>query len=255
MSEPDPSQVLKEAEAAAKAGRYEEALKKHVWYHENALRLQPSEAGVHLSFALLAWYLLARVYPPALSKLHEIRDATLKRVYEEDTDADGFSDLVSLNELLGEPEKTVELFRWLDAKKPHAARFAYFFGREVLVEQGEYELCGKYVTVPDDFDSAVSAYEVESQIVESHVTEGPPAEYEMVRGFAPLSFSHNVCFLVALLVLNNRKSEAVKYAAKAKEFLDEPEFHAKLEIALEGTAPERMVPINPKYWEKYLGEM
>ncbi|MEI9962222.1 MAG: hypothetical protein WDM76_14140 [Limisphaerales bacterium] len=35
---PDPNKILKEAESDTAAGRYTDALAKHVWYHENALK-------------------------------------------------------------------------------------------------------------------------------------------------------------------------------------------------------------------------
>jgi len=35
---PNPQQILSEAQSDAKAGRYEDALAKHVWFHENALK-------------------------------------------------------------------------------------------------------------------------------------------------------------------------------------------------------------------------
>jgi hypothetical protein len=56
--------------------------------------------------------------------------------------------------------------------------------------------------------------------------------------------------MVALLVLNDRKPEAVEYAAKAREFLNDAEFHANLHKALDGVVPERWPPIDRRLWEE-----
>jgi hypothetical protein len=35
---PDPSEILKEAESDTAAGKYADALTKHIWFHQNALK-------------------------------------------------------------------------------------------------------------------------------------------------------------------------------------------------------------------------
>ena len=60
---PDAREVhnrLREARAAAKAGRYEEALDGYIWFHENSVNI-PGLGGVRLSFALVSWIDLGRV--------------------------------------------------------------------------------------------------------------------------------------------------------------------------------------------------
>ena len=53
---------------------YQEALKRHVWFHEHAIEHDPGMSGVRLSFALSAWRDLAEVYPPAKKALVDTRD-------------------------------------------------------------------------------------------------------------------------------------------------------------------------------------
>src|SRR5690349_10482282 len=74
----DPQAVLNEARQLAQAGKYEEALAKHLWYHENALRIQPSQLGVRVSFALAAWRDLGEKFPKAHDALVGIRDEDAK---------------------------------------------------------------------------------------------------------------------------------------------------------------------------------
>ena len=71
---PDVDAIRAEAQQDRRAGRYEIALKKHIWYHENALKLGIGQGGVRLSFALSNWPALGEVYPPALGKMRQIRD-------------------------------------------------------------------------------------------------------------------------------------------------------------------------------------
>src|SRR5687767_1724267 len=71
---PDPRRILYEAREDAAAGRYEDVLAKHVWFHGNALKYTPGLDGVRLSFALADWNRLGAAYPPALGKLRRMRD-------------------------------------------------------------------------------------------------------------------------------------------------------------------------------------
>lgn len=61
------------------AGHYEAALAKHIWFYNEALKINPNMYGVRLSFALSYWKQLADVYPPAKVKLIEARDEAEKK--------------------------------------------------------------------------------------------------------------------------------------------------------------------------------
>jgi hypothetical protein len=115
---PDPQQILTEAQADARAGRYEVALAKHVWFHRNSLKIDPAFYGVRLSFALMYWKELAKVYPPAKAKLIELRDEAEKQVGSGRDGLEAFVDFEAINTELGENEKTVALFKSLDKNKP-----------------------------------------------------------------------------------------------------------------------------------------
>ncbi len=62
---PDPQDILAQAKQDTASGRYEDALAKHLWFHENALEYRSSLYGVRLSFALGDWTKLSHVYPLA----------------------------------------------------------------------------------------------------------------------------------------------------------------------------------------------
>ena len=147
-AEPDPSAVLQEAQALARKGKYPEALEKHLWYHENSLRLDPAQSGVRLSFALSYWTDLGRKYPEAKVALVAVRDRELKRLTGGDDDADRFRDVAGINGYLKERSKTVELFKAIHAKDREFAGRCYFYAEADLVALGEYRLCRAYIPDP-----------------------------------------------------------------------------------------------------------
>src|SRR4051812_22582627 len=61
----DVERALEDAEKFAREGKYQQALERHIWYHENALKYDQAQFGVRLSFALSDWAELGKVYPPA----------------------------------------------------------------------------------------------------------------------------------------------------------------------------------------------
>ena len=224
---PDPTIILREAKADADKGDYEVALAKHLWYHENALKLQPSQSGVRLSFALSYWLQLGENYPPALAKLREVRDETEARVRDEKlvrvrfTD---FHDLASLNETLREEELTAKTFEWLSEKDPEDAKRMYGVSEAALIKQKEFALCGKYVdpdeSVPQIGDSYRMGLKSAQRFGKSH------------QDYTNKKIINDSAMLVAILVQNDRIEEAKEAAAELKGFVAVPALLKKLERAI-----------------------
>src|SRR4051812_9051491 len=105
--EPDPHKVLNEALTLTKQGKYEEALQKHLWFHENALKHDKALAAVRLSFALSDWVELGKKYPKARKALVAIRDKNTKSVSEGKGNFDLFMEIAAINRYLNERAKTV----------------------------------------------------------------------------------------------------------------------------------------------------
>lgn len=229
---PDPQQILNEAQSDAMSGRYEDALAKHVWFHENALKIRPSLYGVRLSFALGYWQQLGIVYPAAKDKLIEIRDEAVKRVSQGDDARAYFHDFESINDVLGDDDRTVRLFISLEKDQPKLAAEVFDIAQPALVRAGEFKVCGKYIDPERDFHLFVREHRVgmqlaeDSQIGEAHI------------GFAQQKFANEVSTLVALLVVCDRKAEAAEIAARAKEIRKDDGFAAELDDALKGKVPE-----------------
>jgi hypothetical protein len=156
----DPHQMFREAVADAAAGRHELALQKHLWFHNNALKLQPSLSGVRRSYALSAWRKLADVYPPAMQELRKASDAA-RRAARSSPDAwHPFADFLSIKEYLGEEIKTVRFFKWLHRNAPKKAERVYHGTEEALVRAGEFALCGRYIRGEERFKQIRKLYRV-----------------------------------------------------------------------------------------------
>lgn len=98
----DPRARLSAGQLAAREGRYEEALREYVWFHDHALDHEQSLYGVRLSFALSYWMDLAKEYPEARKKLEDIRDRKTATLAAGGGDRALFHDVRSINWALGQ---------------------------------------------------------------------------------------------------------------------------------------------------------
>ncbi len=230
-SRPDAQQILNEAVSDAAAKRYDDALAKHVWFHQEALKHQPSLYGVRLSFALLYWTRLGAVYPPALEKLKSVRDEAAKDVREGTGTHGIFHDFVSINAALKEDGRTKDLFVWLHTNKPDFAKEVYALAQPSLIKAKQYELCGAYIDVDNQFQRMLDDYRLNKKLAKDRKFG------KSVLEFGEKSFSNHASTLTALLVLNARKADAERIAAAAQKEWDDPQFKAELEKALRGDVP------------------
>ncbi|MEW8383219.1 MAG: hypothetical protein AB2704_15320 [Candidatus Thiodiazotropha taylori] len=128
-------------------GRFEQALEKHLWFHEES-KSAPSLAGVRLSYAISAWIDLGKKYPPAFEALREIRNHNRKILLSGKGNFDNFHDLSSINEGLNDEEDTLEVFLTLDSNYPSQAELYYVIAEELLIEHKKYNICEKYIGDP-----------------------------------------------------------------------------------------------------------
>ncbi len=233
---PDPSAIMHEAAADADAGRYEIALAKQIWYHENALKLQPGHTGVRLSFALSNWLELGEKYPPALEKLIAIRDEVEKKIRDENrirVRFEDFQEFTSLNNTLRQDERTVEVFKWLNEASEEDAKTVYGISEPALIKHKEYELCGKYIDPEADVERIGESYAqgltMTKRFGKAH------------QDFVDKKVVNEAATLVAILVKTDRVDEAKEAAKKLKGFVTDAKLSKKLkrelDAALDGTVP------------------
>ena len=233
---PDLQQILNEAQADMIAGRYEEALAKHVWFYENALKVNRAFYGVRLSFALSYWKQLGLVYPPAKVKLEEYRNEAEKKVTSGQNVRESFHDFMAINSVLGDEKRTVALFKLLDKDHTQAAKSVFDIARPVLIKAGDVKLCSKYVDAKTDYPRFKEMYEQMVNLAKD------PQFGEQNKEFAQHSFTNEVTTLVALLVVSDRKADAEKIASDAKTVLTDQAFAEALDEALKGKVPEPWPP-------------
>ncbi len=143
------SDRLSHAREAAFAGRHADALREYVWYHNNALKQDPAQYGVRLSFALGYWMDLAEVYPPARRKLIAIRDKKSRTLMDGKGSRSLFHDVESINDHLGEVQATYRLMRQLESKAPAFARQCGSIAIKAIVATNDFEMAQRYWPAPE----------------------------------------------------------------------------------------------------------
>lgn len=137
------------AQKAALEGRYEEALRDHVWFHDHALEEQPSLYGVRLSYALADWADLGKVHPPALVALKAIREAKSVRLLRGDGDRALFHDVKSIDDCLLEHQATHQLFVQLAKVNPELAQQCAELAMPSLVLAKDFALARTFIKDPE----------------------------------------------------------------------------------------------------------
>jgi hypothetical protein len=146
----DAAARLHQAQSAAIEGRHEEALREYIWFHNHALRHQPSLYGVRLSFALWYWMELARVYPKARRELERIRARKTKILRSGRGTRDLFHDVTAINEHLRRPRETYRLFRKLRVRQPRLASRCAMIAMPAIVGSRDFELARRYLRRPEE---------------------------------------------------------------------------------------------------------
>lgn len=225
--DPDLQKVLNEAQTLASQGKYEEALEKHLWFHENALKHDPAMSGVRRSFALSYWVELGHKYPKAREALVAIRDKNTEAIREGRGFVDLFHDVASINGYLEEEEKTVELFKTLDEKHHRLAERCYIVAEKDLAARREYTLCASYI--PD-------ASERFDRIKEMRERQLSMAKDERLRmkEYAEKSFVEVTCRLIEILVGAGRKEDAESVRERALAMRDDRKLRDAIEKVFRG---------------------
>ena len=231
----EPRAVLSEAKSDAQAGRYEDALAKHLWFHNHTLNHQSPLSGVRLSAALTSWYELGKKYPPAMEKLKETRDEAAARVLQGKGDVrDSFRDMVAINDQLGEETRTVTIFERLDKESPKTAMEEYDLAQQALLKSKNFALCGKYLQPEKSLSRMLLKYRSGVEIADKE-------KDERFRDYSERSFLDEAANLIALLVLNDRKTDAEKIAKEASSTSKHPAKKAIISSALQGKLPEGLI--------------
>jgi hypothetical protein len=236
-ADPNPQSILQEACVDTRTGHFETALAKHIWFHENALSIEPALYGVRLSFALSYWLQLAEQPPPALTKLKEIRERALNDVLAGHNVRESFHDMEAIDEWLNDQTATANVFEMLEEKSPKTAREVFELAMPSLVHCRMFTLINKYISPTNDFARMKEEYR------HRKIWADLGAEH---RNFTNMQFMNNSTTLVAILVQNDRRNEAEEIAAAAIAELDDTSFRMALDHAMMGIIPDPWPPKREK---------
>jgi len=141
----DMQQYLQDTETLVCDKKYEEALERTIWFHNNALKYDSAISGVRLSFALSEWHEFGKKYPPALAALKDIRDNKTKSIIAGNVSFELFHDIESINDELSEKEKTLALFYKIDKMYPIFAKDAWILVKDDVIKSNNQTLIKKYL--------------------------------------------------------------------------------------------------------------
>jgi hypothetical protein len=232
---PNPQKILNEADADTQAGQYTNALAKYVWFYQNALKYDPAQRGVRVSFALKSWAELGAVYPPALNKLKAVRDEAAENVRQGKDAVSAFQDFVAINATLKDDDNTSDFFTGLDANKPDVAKVVFDRTQHwllpALVKTKKYSVCGKYINPDTSFKQILKLYRtMMEQVNQGHVGSE-------IKNFADQNFINKTTTLIAILVIDDRRTGAEQIVDKISKESDLPEFKEQIDKALSGEVP------------------
>jgi tetratricopeptide (TPR) repeat protein len=144
----DMMNYLLETWELSKQGSHQEALDRCIWFHNHALEHERAMNVGRLSYNLNLWKDLGESYPPALVVLKKIRDDNTALLEAGKGSYDLFKDVAAINRVLGENNRTVELFRKLDKKQSDLAKRCWMIVKDSVIESEAYDLVRKYLPDP-----------------------------------------------------------------------------------------------------------
>ncbi|MBB3223139.1 hypothetical protein [Pseudoduganella umbonata] len=208
--------VLERARTARLEGRYEDALRDHLWFHENALAVEPGLAGVRLSFALRDWIYLAEQFPLARRALQGLRDRDTARMLDGGQTRELFRDIVAINSALGEERATHDLFVRMDIQMPELARQCADFALPALVAAEDFTLARRYLGDPAKRVQALAANlnAYTAELVKTAGTSSAPALLSFV-----LNYTKEVRLVVEVLRRQDEEDVAERVSRAALDEL------------------------------------
>ena len=226
-------------------GHYEEALQRHIWYHNHEREFGDSYQNVvRITSALSDWVELGRRYPKAKEALIEIRDQDTHRLADGKGYADLFTDVQAINRELGDDDATYVLFKTIREKDPKLAQQCYFWVENLLVAKGEYQWCYDHMGDPQvRFDQLKRTYNTQlsfqrqmaetqqrtkQMIAETNRKNGwtntpfslPPDTSAGIKKASVEMFVSQVRQLIEILVATGHKADAETIRDKAITILD-----------------------------------
>jgi hypothetical protein len=216
ITENDGVQDFYELSALAEAGKFKEALDKHLWFHE-ASREFSGMGGVRLSYALDTWMELAEKYSPAMEALINLRNSNRDMLLKGDGAFDNFHDLSAINHVLEENEVTFSVFMEIHYNYPEQAKRYYHVIENLIVEKKAYDICEFYITDPKEkYSHLQHMRELNIELIRSN----PTMDNDEFREYTKESFVNGVCQLIEILLALHKKDMAEEIQKQALDYFD-----------------------------------
>jgi len=228
--DPNPQQALNEARTLAGAGKYEESLAKHFWFHKNALATEPSLSGVRLSFALTDWVKLGKKYPPARDALVAIRDDDARAFEEGRGSFELFHDLSSIDGYLDDRPRTIATFKVVAAKDRKLAETCYIVAEKELLAARDFATCGEFI--PDSI-ARLDRITANREGLVKFAAQGHP----QMRQVAEDNFVEEVVRVIKILEGAGRRPEALEVRNRAILVRDVPAIRGAIDAPVQGPRP------------------
>lgn len=230
----DPGDVYKEAVSDRQKGDFDKALTKHIWFHENAIEIEPAYAGVRLSYNLIEWSALAEEYPQAravlLNKAAEAKD---KVINGPDCDRDMFHDFTAINTYLNASQDSVDLFVWLEENRPAKAKRVFNLAFSDLLEAKKYQLLSKYIEPIDRLEKINKMYAMNLK------DSSDPKMGKELKEYTEQYFTYNVGALVAILVNSKQLQKADEVAKLSEGKVNTEQYKTVMSNAISGIPPDK----------------
>jgi hypothetical protein len=212
----DLHQYLNETRHLVRVAKYDEALKRCLWFHEHAVEQDPAMVGVRGSFALAVWNDLAKKYSPARTALVETRDRSIEKLLTGKGESIDFLDVRAINDLLNESAKTTELFEQLDQKQPKLAKSMVNVAKNDLFAAKRFDLLKKYLYPIDEaFKEVHKQYDDLYQAGSKDWQQGAS-----IRALAKDEFERDCLQLIKLAIESNDLPGAIEVQKNALRVLD-----------------------------------
>ena len=207
---------LRSIDALIESRRFEEALEKHLWFHE-ASRESPGMGGVRLSYALYSWLHLAEEYSPAMDSLLQLRDGYEKALLKGGGTFKEFHDLSAINQCLDEQDATYSIFMHIHERYPEQANSYYHVVEDIVVDKKMYDICAAYITDPmKKYKHIEKLHKLNKKFSKKH-SDSNDEEFER---YTEDTYIKGVCQLIEVMAALGEDDIAKNIQAAALTYLD-----------------------------------
>lgn len=215
---------LKKAMKLRKEGKYKEALKEHILFHEESKAII-GMGGVRLSYAIEDWVKLSQKYPPALTALIALKDKNKKLLLTGNGDFKNFQEFSSINRSLKKEDETYKLFLLLDKKFPKLAHRYFIIAKDLVMKHKNYQLYAKYLKDSiGEYEKIRSSRENILSMIRTNKTLNTPE----MKKYTDNHFVESTCQLIEVLVGLNRDKEAEEIQRRALQYFKTPKIKSAI---------------------------